>query len=284
MDVEFPSVPWWSPSFCSWWLGKKSTDTCSLLCIFYLIFSFRAFLRVSFASMRWGRLELGAAQCSVALGRACGWLERGSALAVSVEMLTDVCTHLHVCARFPSIANGVYYKSCSARINFYKINGARTICLIANPSVSLGKHRALPCERGRGSLTSPSLPVPWSWPRAQQLHPRVSPAPRACTAGLSSAPLTVILQRVAQVAQAARGDREGPFVGQQLRAPSVPPQRPQERTNDGAQEPDPGPGCRGGSAHGQRAGQAQPGELSRNGPPSPRGQAPASLSEQQKYL
>lgn len=173
-----------------------------------------------------------------------------------------ICAHTWVSvARLLSIANDVYYKSCSARIGFYKINGARTISLVANPSVSLGKHRALPCERGSGSLHLP-LPAcsPELWPRAEQLYPKVSPAPSACTAGLSSAPWTVIFAvsatettscpgRSAQPEGTGRPFCVHPFVWLQLRAPSLPPQRPQERTNHCAQEPDLCPGCRRSSAH-----------------------------------
>lgn len=43
--------------------------------------------------------EVGAALCSVAEGSSWCWLERGSALVVSVEMLIDLCTHLRVCGK-----------------------------------------------------------------------------------------------------------------------------------------------------------------------------------------
>lgn len=45
----------------------------------------------------WG--EVGAALWSVVEGSGCCWLERGSALAVSVEMLIDLCIHLGVCGK-----------------------------------------------------------------------------------------------------------------------------------------------------------------------------------------
>lgn len=93
-----------------------------------------------------------------------------------------MCAHTWVSVgRLLSIANDVYYKSCSARIIFYKINGAKTISLIANPSVSLGKDRDLPCEHGSGSLHLPlNCLFPELWPRAEQLHPRLSPAQQGC--------------------------------------------------------------------------------------------------------
>lgn len=83
---------------------------------------------------------------------------------------------LSVCGR-TVINDNVYHKSCSARVNFYKINGAKTISSIANCSVSLGKHRALPCEHNSDSFRV--LPAACSlehWPRSEQLYPS------ACTA------------------------------------------------------------------------------------------------------
>lgn len=104
----------------------------------------------------WG--EVGAALCSVVV---VGW--SGAQPWLFLWRCSLICAHTWVSvARLLSIANDVYYKSCSARISFYKINGARTISLVANPSVSLGKHKALPCEHGSGSLHLPLLAVPWS--------------------------------------------------------------------------------------------------------------------------
>lgn len=95
--------------------------------------------------------------------------------------------------RFLSVSNNVYRKSCSARVNFHKINGAKPISSIANPSVLLGKHRVLPCERGSGSLhlllAACSLE---HGPRSEQPYPSASPAPRACAPGQSPASLTVL--------------------------------------------------------------------------------------------
>lgn len=134
--------------------------------------------------------------------------------------------------------------------------------MIANPSVSLGKHRDLPCDHGSGSLHLPltacSLEL---WLRAGQLYPRVSPPPSACTAELSSAPYIVTFAVSGRETTSCPGrpaqpreDREDPFVVHpfvwlQLRAPSLPPQCPQERTNNCAQEPDLCTGCRRSSAH-----------------------------------
>lgn len=86
---------------------------------------------------------------------------------------------LSVCGK-AVINDNVCHKSCSARVSFYKINGAKTISSIANCSVPLGKHRALPCEHSSDSLHV--LPAACSleqWPRSEQ------PYPSACTAGQS---------------------------------------------------------------------------------------------------
>lgn len=102
------------------------------------------------------------------------------------KCLYELRTHLSARGKI-FINDDVYHKSCSARVNFYKINGAKTISSIVNPSVSLGKHRDLPCEHGSGSLHLLLAAVPERIRSTKCLHSRAVP----CLFGLSS------LQRVA---------------------------------------------------------------------------------------
>lgn len=117
-------------------------------------------------------------------GSCCRWLGRGSRAGCFWGGACMSCAHTRVSlGRLLSMTNNVYHKSCSARVHFYKINGAKTISSIANPSVSLGERRDPPRERSSGSLHLLPACSLEHWPRSEQPYPSVSPAPSVCTAG-----------------------------------------------------------------------------------------------------
>lgn len=157
-----------------------------------------------------------------------GW--RGAQPWLFLWRCSLICAHTWVSVgRLLPIANDVYYKSCSARINFYKINGARTVSLIANPSVSLGKHRDLPCEHGSGSLHLPLTACSLSCGQGLSSCIQLSPA---LLLRLSALQWVVERPQVAQAGLHSLRGQGGPFCLAAAQGSSLSPSPASPRVNE----------------------------------------------------